>query len=270
MTSDHPLDRIANQLITQGARLFAEQRNCSEIWELSLDDDRDVVGEFPQCRSGIEIPDFSDKTRLLPVDVADARQYDACGFPDYSRGVPSLRLQPYSKWTDAMKSDLAMDGILLSETAWSLFQQHNLGIFRVYPARICDKSGNEKQYQFAFLRNELSPYVVDFARSEFFISDILGLPGEQIIVSSFEEWLELDNKMNQRGSLEYGSSINYKKLFFQRADAPGYDIFSFKKLSCTLYITEKLKNAIELFRISGLKINPNQRVYLSDPDATSD
>jgi hypothetical protein len=57
------------------------------------------------------------------------------------------------------------------------------------------------------------------------------------------------------------SRVQFKRLYFRRGHQPSVDYFTLARLSITVYISARLKDAIARSGITGLEIKPNKRLF---------
>ncbi len=267
---EHPFDIVAERLKAAADKPVAAQDTSLDYWELEFATD-ESVGDFPQAMS-LEEQDWDESED--EIDESDGIGPD--GFPTLPNSLPKLKLQSPAKWTDVLSSTLWSEGYLLNETALTSFKQCNLGDFREYPTVVRATggllsaiaarfrgAGLERSYTYLFLRNVIEPAAIDFERSEFYIEDILGIPKRPIDINSFDDWLEMQANANEGelDGIEQFSSVDYKKLFFRQDQVPSVDLFTFSRLGIRVYISTRLKDAIENSGITGLEIKQNKRVF---------
>ena len=254
----HPFDLVADQLTAAADAPVAAQKVSPDYWELQLAAD-DSVGDYPQAawaeegESGEEDGEIDDTEGLGPD-----------GFPNLPDGLPELALRPGAKWTDVLSSCLWSEGYLLSPAAHATFGRFDLGNSREYPAVVRGHDGERRPYTYIYCDNQVEPDAIDFRSSEFYITNMLGVPGPAVSVDSFEERsakleLALAGKLDGCGRF---SRIEHKTLFFKPGRRPTVDLFSLSRLGIRVYITAALRGAILEPGITGLEIKENRRLHV--------
>jgi hypothetical protein len=154
-------------------------------------------------------------------------------------------------------------GHLFNETALTVFKRFNLGTFREYPVTVRDRKGGARTLTYLLIRNAIPPTSIDFARSEFYLADMVGHPQAPVAITSFEDWsekLDLANK-GQLAGCERFSRLDFKKLVLHRNHLPTVDLFKLGRLGIRVYISARLKDAIVSSDITGLEIRPNKSLF---------
>lgn len=249
----HPLDEAAEQLERIANSPATDQEASNDFWELAFAMD-ETAGDYPQA--------------LVPEEYAMKHWSETDGigddgFPSVPDGLPPLNLQSTAHWTDVLSSSLWSGGYLLNQRALGIFKQRHLGDHRDYAAIVRDSGDSERSFTFVFCKNGVDPESLDFERSEFYVTDILGMPKGPIDVGSFEEFLDLQAKASagELDGVEEFSSLDYKELHFKAGCTPSVDIFDLSRLGIRVYISNRLRTAILESGISGLEIKPNQRLF---------
>lgn len=247
----HPLDVVAEQLETLADGPVAAQEASPDYWELRSATD-ESVGDYPQVV-------WSDPKQVLAWGDSEGLGPD--GFPEVA--IPELKLQRKAKWTDVLSSSLWSGGHLFSEEALAVFRQQDLGNVREYPVSVRGKKSDVRALTYLHFRNLIEPTAIDFERSEFYLADILSIPTGPIAVHSFADWEE-KTQLAEDGELdgcEEFSQIEYQRLYFQPGQTPSVDYFRLARLGITVYVSTRLKEAIESSGLTGLEIRPNKRLF---------
>lgn len=245
----HPLDVVAEELETLAAKPAEGQDPSPDYWEL-----HSSVANFPQA--GLCKPDvvFEWNEEGLGPD----------GFPTIP--IPELRLKGKGVRTDVLSTGLPASwnvGYLFNKPALALFKKFKLGNYREYPATVRDPKGGSHKLTYLLIRNELPMTAIDFARSEFFVADILGIPLQPVAITSATDWVKKLNRA-QDGKLngcEEFSSIDFNRLVIRRDRLPTVDLFCLERLGTEIYVSTRLKKAIEKSGITGLDILPNNKLF---------
>ena len=246
----HPFDLAAERLEAIAAQPAAEQ---------------DASPDFCECE--VEVDDQAQMVEPSSVVLSwgPSKGLGADGFPMIP--IPAMRVKGKPPWTDVLSTDLPWrEGYLLNEKALALFRRLELGEFREYPVTVQDRKGNAFLLTYVLIRNEIAPASFDFARSEFYLCDMVGVPKEPVAVESFEEWaakIVLARKGELNGCEKF-SRLAFKKLRFLSGSAPRVDHFTLGRLASTVYVSSRFKEALAASGIAGLEIRPNRRLFAGD------
>lgn len=246
----HPFDVVAEKLETMAARPAAEQDPSPDYWEL----------HFPLARR-----------EATPIKV-DPTVFDGGqeglgpdGFPKVP--IPEMKLKGKGRLTDVVLTELPVSwsvGYLYSEKALAVFKQFELGVFREYPVAVSDSKGASYPLTYLLIRNSLPHTAIDFARSEFYVTDMVSIPQGPVTITSAEDLAE-KKKLAFEGQLngfEKFSRIDYKRLVLHRDHLPTVDLFRLERgLGIRVYISARLKEAIEKSGVTGLMIVENKRLF---------
>ena len=244
----HPFDVVAEQLEALADKPAAAQDASPDFWEFDVAlDDQTALCEPKVVR------------KWVPGDGLGSD-----GFPKIP--IQEMQLKGRGRWTDVLSTGLPdawSVGHLLNETALAVFKQFELGTFREYPVTVHDRQGGARTLTYLLIRNALPPTSFDFARSEFYLADMVGIPQAPVAVNSFAEWdekirLAREGKLN---GCERFSRIDFKRLVLDRDHLPTVDLFTLGRLGITVYISARLKDAIVSSGITGLEIQPNKRLF---------
>ena len=161
-------DTAAEQLEKGADQPVAGQDASADFWEIRPGVDEAVVGDYPQTEPcDAELSQECDESEGLGPD----------GFLEVD--VPDQRLRPRARWTDVVNAGLPASwsqGLLLNDKALAAFKRCRLGTYREYPASVADGSEG-RRLTYLHVRNIVEPAAIDFERSEFYVADMLGLPG---------------------------------------------------------------------------------------------
>jgi len=252
MSEKHPLDIVAERLEAVAAAPVAAQDASPDYWELHASTDAAVVGDYPQAVSsdpGV-VHGWGESGGLGPD-----------GFPAVE--IPEQVLQEAARRTDVMSANLWDQAFLFNAEALAAFKRCELGNFREYPAVVRDHDGVTHAVTYLHFRNVVPPAAIDFGRSEFYLADMVGKPQGPVAVGSFGEWEEKVQRARkgQLDGCEKFSKLVYKRLFFLPGHAPSADLFTLARLSVTVYVSARLKDAVERSGVTGLEFKPNRRLF---------
>ncbi len=246
----HPLDVVAEQLEARAAKPAARQDSSPDYWEFRCSGDIDPQAVL--CKPNVVFT------------WGDGEGLDSDGFPVVP--FPDLQLKGKGNWPDVLSTALPASwtvGHLYNEAALAVFKNFTLGSFREYPVTVSDKKGVQHKLTYLLIRNRLTQTAIDFAQSEFYVADILGDPMDPVEITSAKDWSK-KLKLAEEGKLndcEEFSTIEFKKLVILRDQLPKVDLFKLDRLGIGVYISARLKEAIEKSGITGLGIRPNKRLF---------
>jgi len=150
------------------------------------------------------------------------------GFPKIP--IPEMKLKGRGRWTDVLTAGLPASwsvGFLCNEKALAVFKQFDLGMHREYPVTVRDRKNVARNLTYLLVRNRLPQSAIDLGNSEFYVAD----------------------------------RIQYKRLVLRRDQLPTADLFQLERLRSVVYISARLKEAIEKFRVTGLEIRANKKLF---------
>jgi hypothetical protein len=106
------------------------------------------------------------------------------GFPKVP--IPAMKLKGTGRMTDVVMTELPVSwsvGYLYSEKALAVIKKFELGKFREYPAPVRDKKGVVYPLTYLLIRNFLPWTAFDFARSEFYVNDMVSIPQGPVTIT---------------------------------------------------------------------------------------
>jgi hypothetical protein len=247
----HPFDFVAEKLEAIAAGPAAAQEASPDYWELHY-----PVDNYPQA--ALPKPNVVFKW-------GEGEGLGPDGFPTIP--IPELRLKGKGGSTDVLTAGFPASwsvGHICNEKALAVFKQFDLGNFREYPVAVRDAKGVARTLTYLLIRNAVPATSVDFTQSEFYLCDMVSVPQGSVAVTSVEDWTK-KRKLASEGQLdgcEQFSRIDYKKLVLHRERLPTVDLFKLGPgLGIRVYISARLKDAIEASGITGLEIKPNKRLF---------
>ena len=185
------------------------------------------------------------------------------GFPKVP--IPEMKLKGRGRLTDVVLTELPVSwsvGYLYSEKALAVFKQFELGIFREYPVAVSGGKGVARTLTYLLIR-KIPPTSIDFARSEFYVTDMVSIPQGPVTITSAEDLAD-KRKLAREGQLngyEKFSRIDYKRLVLLRDHLPTADLFRLERAGNQGVYFRRLKEAIEKSGITGLEIRENKRLF---------
>ena len=248
-------DQTARQL-EQGAEKIVEwQRGSPAFAEIAFAADQST-GEYPQV---------SDASKQKNFENDGGHYHDRVPLP--LREPLEYVLNRNAKWTDVLSSSPFSQGYLLNGKALAEFEKFELGNVKQYAAVVRSSDGTSKAYTYLFVANHIDPLNIDFANSQFYVSDMVSQPMFPIEVSSPENlWqlMEQARKGEIDGSEKF-SRIMFQKLVFASDSGPEAAVFGLGRLSAKFYANSHFVDSVITAGISGLEFKPNTRLFLSNP-----
>lgn len=233
--SEHPLDKIARELTHANERVVESQAPSGDYWEF----------RFPLCDS----------------EISESGVQASFNFDDPTRSVATL--EPGCQWTDALSSDDDHERYLFNDAVLELLQRFEPGEYDSKEVSVTAADGETRKYNYVKFDNQLDPATIDFASSEFYFTDIIGVPLGPAKIESYDHWDKTFEKA-QAGLIndyEEYTTIEHKKIVF-RADAiPAVDFFTFQRLTIDVYVTNRLKEAVAQSGLTGFELRPTRRLF---------
>lgn len=228
-------------------------------------DNRDAPQSFVQVQFAADTsvgdyPQAALDTRAVYLENDGSLYLDR--FPKSHREPIQLRLRSAAKWTDVLSSDLWSEGFLLSERALALFEQFPLGNSRQYKAEV--KGRRERRiFTYLFTANHVTHDDVDFARSEFYIADMIGSPLRLIDIASADDYDQTRKQIN-RGEMEgvkRFSGLRFKSMHLKPNHTLQAAIFGLGTFGTQMLITRALYDALREAEVTGLEFKRNNKIF---------
>ncbi len=245
--SQHPLDRVAEQLEARAEQAYVNQQPSSEFLEIDNAAD-DSVGAYPQA-----------------VHRDDSMEFDSELQPS-GFSLPTVTLENHAKLTDVISSTAEPgDGFTMNQRTLDIFTKFKLGRHAIYPVTVRQKKSlfraEKHSYFYLHFENKIDD-LIDFENSTFYVEDTLGEFVADISVSSLEQFMEINRAITdeEHPQFEFGSSVSKKMLILLNNRKPESDLFSFERISITKFVKSSLGNELTNAGISGLKLSPSKRL----------
>ncbi len=219
---------------------------------INFSTDLKIIGHYPQ------VEHISHECHLSLSSPHSLKNIVSWKFPDKAPMLDYLILHKKAKLTDVLSFGMiSAQGFLVSERFKEILEQLHLMPHKFYPAKIEYKG---TFFNYFFLHLVSSSYdIIDFQKSKFYISDI-GLSKVGDIKFENEENFLLKKK---NLILNESKSIRAQKLYFRNEfENNPIDMFYFTGLHFEVFISQKIKSAIEVMEVTGLNIK-NQDIIVS-------
>jgi hypothetical protein len=194
--------------------------------------DKEVGNVFPQATC---------------LTKAQAHMLRADQFP---ASEPSLEfeLEKKAKLTDVV-SEAAMgtSGLLISQKLKALLEEFSLMRYKMYPVRLITKKGDETYFWLHLVDPELVRKI-DYPNSVFYWTDC-SFREDIIKLNTFNDYAV---KKKANGAL-WDVEVEKLRLLPAFTSKP-YDLFKLSPISTDIFISQKLKQALEAHQITGLEI----------------
>lgn len=182
-------------------------------------------------------------------------------FPDYMPELDGLMLAGYAKLTDFVSSSFSGFLYIVSERTKNIFEQYHLCPHRFYPLGLYKR---RMKYDYFLLQTILPDYInyVDFEKSSFVEYDLYrGKTFGSVSLSSkkelFQEREKLKKSENKKDLTIWGKDIVMNPLFDKELD-----FFQICWIDANLYISERLKNAVESAGLTGWNFVPATHLFV--------
>lgn len=237
-------ERVAFTMEQDRKRAFMDNPCSDKYFELSHSANTKEIGRhFPQ-------------TDYINLEVAHSLVFHE--LPKVPVKFEQIKIHKTSKLTDCISTAaIAAHAFLLSKRALDIFQQFDLGNYNIYPATIFHNHAAH-EYGVIHFVNDLQPKL-DFAKSKFYVADMLGSYQFDVDVKSEEDYeaKRLLIKEGEYPNTEKWSYLSLKWGVFQNGIITP-DIFTIFSSSTTPYITTRLAQTIFDNELTGFKI---ERAY---------
>lgn len=189
----------------------------------------------------------------LDFDIKNEKSQGFLNFneiPDYDPIFSDVILTTSSKEVDVIQDWGAIQGtgMILSDNLKEIFDRFKLPPHKYYPLTVLHpKKGLLKSPQFYWLQVVTKDFLdlIDFAESKVYLSKILSPePEEKVWVKSKEDYL---------GRIKELFLVSFESLCIKEMEK--YDLFYLNRISSDCYISDKLRNEIEIGEIKGILID---------------
>lgn len=207
---------------------------------------------------GSQYPQVYDFIKGYSPEVIDNGLYtlynsNLDGFPDKKPNLSGLKLANGAKFTDFVSGGFGDYLFILSPEAKSLLDKIIIEEHCFYPATIVSTRKKEvKDYYVMKIKSNNFDYI-DFKQSNFVLQDrYLGNIKSKISIESAADFLLKEKKIAKESNWEdciRCSTIKMQSRFFDL----GLDLFKISKADNHWYISQKLFNSINQFKLSGLE-----------------
>lgn len=159
-----------------------------------------------------------------------------------------FQLKKRAKLTDVLnKSAISSTGFLINEQVKSIFDGSNIMRHQYFNAIVINKKNELNYYWLHLTQPELSKHL-DYHKTIFYRTEWT-FREEPILIKSYEHYSELKSK-DKKASF----GIELDKIVLSDKFDKSLDMFTFLPFDNNVYISENLKNKIELSNIKGFNI----------------
>jgi len=170
--------------------------------------------------------------------------------PDFEPNLKAFKLHRKAKQTDVISSTFLYFGLLVSKRAKEIFENFLLPENKFFPAWIEFKNSISNGFSFFHYVGNYSS-AIDYAKTEFYVSDYFGYK-ERIVVNNENE---LDDYL-ENNRIGYDKHLSTTKYIFEKNEKPTLDFFKMSYTDSNIYISHRLKTALEEANITGIEIVP--------------
>lgn len=216
------------------------------IVDYSLDEA--VVGkDYPQAYKFMKGYDGD-----APNGIIGLYKYDE-EFPDFIPDLDGIMLSGSAKLTDVVSNGYCSDFFIVSEKVKRILEQYTLCPHRFYPLGLYKR---KVKYDY-YLLHIISLYVdyVDYPMSSFVEYDILSRRKYgAIMINSIDELMQKNSELDKDKGVMWavwGDRIVMNEHFDKDTD-----FFTISRFDSNIYMSERLKNAIEAAGVTGWAFTP--------------
>lgn len=216
--------------------------------------DPKVVGtDFPQVYQFIKGYDPHAPHALCSLyDYVDT-------FPDYTPELDGLRLSRYAKLTDFVSGGFSSFLYIVSGRVKDLLENFHLCPHRFYPLGLYCK-GVKHDYFMLQLNSDYSDFV-DYPKSKFYEQELFSKKKYGIFEARSKEHLlqERDKMKHQYG---YSHTIWGDDIVMSPSFDRELDLFTITRIDASLYVSARLKQAIEERQLTGWNFKPATKLFV--------
>lgn len=218
--------------------------------------DPKIVGsDFPQVHKFIKGYDPEGPNALFSL----YKYWDS--FPDYVPDLDGLMVSGSSKLTDILNNGFSSDFHIMSERTKNLFENYTLCPHRFYPVGLYKRNIKYNYYILHIMSNYTD--FVDYEKSNFAIHDFICSSGyEAIDINSKSEYFEARAEVKKSRGVTWG--IQGIEIVMTDQFDSNTDFFEICILDTNLYISERLKLAIESMGLTGWDFIPATNLIVPD------
>lgn len=175
-------------------------------------------------------------------------------FPNYVPDLDGLMVSGSSKLTDIVSNGFSGWFHIINPRVKTLLENYNLCPHRIYPVGLYRR---KIRYDY-FLLSTLSNYTdfIDYEKTSFIIHEDMGNKenNECIKICSKTEYFEMNDKLKKERGVLW--SIDANNIVMSESFDSNLDFFKVGSFDSNLYISERLKLAIEAMGITGWDFIP--------------
>ena len=229
-----------------------EQNVSSDYFEFKYSSGHDIGRTFPQV----------DQIRFIPEIYSI---YDFSKLPAKSDFEGRIELKKSAIPTDLLSTWQHGNGIMISSKCFETIKKFNLGKSAFYNFK-CYHKYNEYDYVYLALDNHLVD-MIDYSKSIFYTKNLFDEFMKDITFSSKSEMHNFINTLNKdkynkegykEGLIE--NDVEIKKVFIKSE----YQDFDIIKRYSSYYISKRLKDILEINKITGIEFKETKRVFKTE------
>ncbi len=210
--------------------------------------DKNIIGsEFPQIQKMTANYNYDSTNSVYAL----GRCYE--NLPNFNPDLDGFILHSKSLRTDFISNAIISNGFIVSKRVKDILKQFSLPLHAFYSIDLYHKKQAIDNYYWLHLISDLTDYV-DYPKSSFFIYKDYTYNLGAINISSKEDFLFQKTKLKEQNK-EHTITIWAERLFLNREIK--YDLFEVGMFDSNHYITESLKVALEIEKVTGITISPS-------------
>lgn len=182
-------------------------------------------------------------------------------FPDYVPNLDGVMLASYAKLTDFVSNGFSRRLRILSHTAKAVLEQYNLCPHQFYPLGLYKRKIKYDYYLLNFVSNYSD--FVDYERTTFQEYDITsGYKSCSFLVHSKEKFWEKRTRIEIDKGISWG--VWGDRIVMNKEFDRELDFFVISILDGNIYVSERLKNAIETAGLTGWEFTPATNLIVEE------
>lgn len=180
--------------------------------------------------------------------------------PDYIPNLDGMMLAGSAKLTDFLSSGFG-HGYIMSDKAKKVLEQFHLCSHLFYPLGLYKRKVKFDYFLLNYISNY--SYFVDYEKTSFKEYDIISeQSSSSFFVNSKEEYLERRRNIKNKKGISWG--IWGDRIVMNKDFDPELDFFVICMLDTNVYVSKRLKDAIEAAGLTGWEFNPAANLIIED------
>jgi hypothetical protein len=209
--------------------------------------------EYPQIQKMSTMHDFDDDNGVYV--------FSRITFPQNNPNLKFLLLEEQAKLTDLLSSVmLILTGLLINNKVKDLLSNFNIPNHKFYPAFVKDIKDNVYAYYWIQTSDERDvDFLLNYSESEFYIrKDTIGIEKEPVKINSIEDLKYYQSKLEIHQGIRTSKAVLNKSFL-----SLNLDLFKVGRFSTYWIVTERLKNAFEKEKITGVSFTEAKNLTVS-------